>query len=91
MTSWIDVNAELPSANHVVDVCVELSHGRTALLRAYRLANRAQRGESSWLNVITHQPFPAHWRITKWRGMNGESASGEPLRMVDVLQLRQRA
>jgi hypothetical protein len=44
-----------------------------------------------WLNATTHQPFPAHWRISKWRGMNGESVNGEPLRMVDVLQLRQRA
>jgi hypothetical protein len=90
MASWIDVNTELPPANRVVDVCVELSHGRVTLLRGYRLGTRAQ-VQSMWLNATTHQPFPAHWRISKWRGMNGESVNGEPLRMVDVLQLRQRA
>jgi len=90
MASWIDVNAELPAANRVVDVCVEMSHGRLTWLRAYRLGTRAQ-SESLWLNATTHQPFPGHWRISKWRSMNGESVNGEPLRMVDVLQLRQRA
>jgi len=90
MTSWIDVNAELPAANRVVDVCVEMSHGRVTWLRAYRLGTRAH-SESLWLNATTHQPFPAHWRISKWRSMNGESVNGEPLRMIDVLQLRQRA
>jgi len=90
MASWIDVNVELPSANRVVDVCVELTHGRTTWLRAYRLASRAGT-EALWLNATTHQPFPSHWRITKWHGMNGESVNGEPLRMSDVLLLRKRA
>lgn len=89
MASWIDVKAELPPANRIVDVCVELSNGRITWLRAY-LPTRAQT-EPLWLNATTHQPFPSHWRISKWRGMNGESVNGEPLRMIDVLQLRQRA
>jgi hypothetical protein len=90
MASWIDVNAELPSANRVVDVCVELSHGRTTQLRGYRLLNRAG-VEALWLNAVTHQPFPAHWRVAKWRGTNGETLSGEPIRMRDLMQLRRLA
>jgi hypothetical protein len=84
MASWIDVNAELPSANRVVDVCVVLTHGGVTQLRGYRLATRGGHTESLWLNAITHQPFPEGWRVIKWRAMEGD-ASAHTLRMSDLL------
>jgi len=90
MASWIDVNAELPLANRIMDVCVELSQGRMTQLRAYRLATPAS-SESVWLNAITHKPFPTGWRITKWRTMKGEAGEDQPLRITDLVPSRQRA
>jgi hypothetical protein len=87
MASWIDVKAELPAANRVVEVCVEMSRGLTAQLRGYLLLNRVG-GDLTWLNATTNQPFPGHWRITKWRAMNGETLSGEPMRVTDLMELR---
>jgi len=72
MSTWNDVDEELPSVNEIVEVWLTFGHGGTTRLRGYRLAGRTG-GESLWLNALTHEPFPEGWRVVRWRKAEGET------------------
>lgn len=72
MSTWNDVEAELPSVNEIVEVWLAFGQGGTTRLRGYRLAGRTG-GESFWLNAQTHAPFPEGWRVIRWKKAEGES------------------
>lgn len=73
MSTWYDVDEELPSIDEIVEVWLTFGQGGTTRLRGYRLAARTG-GESLWLNAQTHEPFPEGWRVVRWRKAEGESA-----------------
>ncbi|MGH8260064.1 MAG: hypothetical protein ACREUG_10280 [Steroidobacteraceae bacterium] len=72
MSTWNDVDAELPSVTEIVEVGLTFGHGGTTCLKGYRLIGRAG-GESLWLNALTHEPFPEGWRVIRWRKAEGET------------------
>lgn len=74
MSTWNDVDEELPSVDEIVEVWLTFGQGGTTRLRGYRLAARTG-GESLWLNAQTHEPFPEGWRVERWRKAEGETAA----------------
>ena len=72
MSSWTDVDVELPPPNEVVDVSLTFGRTGTTRLSGYRLSSRAG-AETLWLNALTHEPFPDGWRVVGWRKARGET------------------
>ena len=74
MSTWHDVDEELPSVDEIVEVSMAFGQGGSTLLRGYRIAGRSG-GETLWLNALTHEPFPDGWRVTRWRKAEGETVA----------------
>ncbi|HXS28253.1 MAG TPA: hypothetical protein VN730_11360 [Steroidobacteraceae bacterium] len=73
MSTWNDVDEDLPSVDEIVEVWLDFGQGGVTRLRGYRLAGPAG-AETLWLNALTHEPFPEGWRVVRWRKAEGESA-----------------
>ncbi|HUI62444.1 MAG TPA: hypothetical protein VLX90_19610 [Steroidobacteraceae bacterium] len=82
MSSWIDVDAELPAVDEIVEVWLTFGQGGVTQLRGYRLASHAG-NDVLWLNALTHEPFPEGWRVARWRKAHGESILAGPRAHAD--------
>lgn len=86
MNTWNEVDAELPPVNEIVEVWLTFGQGGAGL-RGYRITGRTG-GESLWLNALTHEPFPAGWRVVRWKHAEGETVEHSAAASAERARIR---
>ncbi|HEY8507581.1 MAG TPA: hypothetical protein VIL32_04430 [Steroidobacteraceae bacterium] len=66
-TGWTPIKRALPPYDEVVEARLSLSEERRILLSV--VLTLSDRGDL-WLNAVTREPLPQHWKPIEWRSLS---------------------